>query len=334
VTPCSDEAVNSSHLAIALLYLAAPDEAQLAEMELPPPITKKWAEGLTTIASDPEPEHLAADSHFPTSNEQQHHLWRGAVTDLRGVFVGVGTDQNYLMAGWARPEVLLVMDFDQVVVDLHVTYIALFRTAKNPSEFLSLWSAANKKRVLSLLENDLPDMADRTRVTQSFLSYRAAVETRLKRLLKDYGALKIPTFLDDVAQFQYLSAMAKAGQVHAVRGDFRTGAALTDIARRAEEMKKTVRVLYPSNAERDFTYTKPFRSSVRALPFDERSIVLRTVGLGSNKNVDPYYYVVQDGRSFQAWLEEPSLGSIHPLYKRLKPLGKRFLYSIDGKPAD
>ena len=99
-------------------------------------------------------------------------------------------------------------------------------------------------------------------------------------------------------------------------------------------MKKAVRVLYLSNAERYFQYTAAFRASVKALPFDDRSVVLRTMGLGSDKTVDPYFYVVQPGRNFQAWLEEPKVYGVSHFNKRLEPLEKRFLYAIKASPGD
>ena len=56
--------------------------------------------------------------------------------------MGVGTDQNYLIAGWSRPEVLVLMDFDQVVVDLHRVYQLAFLHAESPEAFLRLSAEA------------------------------------------------------------------------------------------------------------------------------------------------------------------------------------------------
>lgn len=327
--------MKARRLALALLVvpLAAAAPAP-ADPDLPPPIPRRFAQALATLASDPEPEHLAADVHFPTSNEEQHHLWRPAVTGLGGVFVGVGTDQNYLLAGWSRPEVLILMDFDQMVVDLHQAYFAIFKSAKTPQEFVAAWAWKRKKAGVELLEKEIADPVVRARVAKAFLEFRAAVELRLKHLIEVYRELKIPTFLDDPAQYQYLAALVKAGQVHAVRGDFRTGAALTDIGRWSTEMKLPVRAVYLSNAERYFQYTPAFRASVKALPFDDRSVVLRTVGLGSDKSVDPYFYVVQEGKNFQAWVQDTTIAAVTATYRRLEKQEVRFLYRVNGLPAD
>jgi len=56
-------------LLLLLNLLSAPAAQAADELELPRPIPKKWTDALTTIAADPEPDHLAADVHFPTSNE-------------------------------------------------------------------------------------------------------------------------------------------------------------------------------------------------------------------------------------------------------------------------
>ncbi len=311
------------------LFAAAPPAA-----DLPPPVPKRFTRGATRLTADPEPKALAADVHFPTSNEEQHHLWREAVADLGGVYVGVGTDQNYLLAGWSRPEVLVAMDFDQAVVDLHLAYFALFRVARDAKEFVGLWAWKRKKEVVAILEKDLADPAERARVVKTFLEFRPAVELRLKHVRDAYREAKIPTFLDDPAQFQYLAALVRSGQAHAVRGDLTAGAALRDIGRLAQELGRPVRVLYLSNAERYFQYTPGFRSGVAALPFDERSVVLRTAGLGSDKSIDPYFYIVQKGPNFQEWTRDPKVPAVHVLNKRIKPASRRFLYTLEALPTD
>ena len=45
-------------------------------------------------------------------NEDHLDLFRPAVKDKGGLYIGVGTDQNYLLGAWARAEALVLMDFD------------------------------------------------------------------------------------------------------------------------------------------------------------------------------------------------------------------------------
>ena len=76
---------------------------------------------LADIPTDPAPAHITNDAHFLTSNENQHFFWKKAIEAAPGgIFIGIGTDQNYVMAPWGRPEYLILVDFDQMIVDLHV----------------------------------------------------------------------------------------------------------------------------------------------------------------------------------------------------------------------
>ena len=59
--------------------------------------------------------------------------------DLKGVLVGVGADQLYMIASWMNPDVLVPLDFDSVIVDLHRIYGVIFKSATNTTEFLDAW---------------------------------------------------------------------------------------------------------------------------------------------------------------------------------------------------
>ena len=98
------------------------------------PIPKAWADAFNAVRADPKPDKLTKDSHFFVSDEQRHDLFRQDVKNLGGVFIGLGTDQNYLMAAWARPEVLVPLDFDQMVVNLHFAFRVIFLNAKTKEE--------------------------------------------------------------------------------------------------------------------------------------------------------------------------------------------------------
>ena len=54
---------------------------------------------------------------------------------------------------------------------------------------------------------------------------------------------------------------------------------------------------------------------VLALPFDERSRVLRTAA----SQIGHYVYIVQEGRGFQAWLRKPGILSIYQLARLRDP---------------
>ena len=102
------------------------------------PFPTEWAETFGEVEPDPKPDKLTRNSHYWVSDEKRHDLFREAIADKGGVFIGLGTDQNYLMAAWAKPEVLIPLDFDQMVVYLHYAFRVAFLNAKTPKQFIEL----------------------------------------------------------------------------------------------------------------------------------------------------------------------------------------------------
>ena len=114
----------------ALLALLAASGALASEPAL---------SAFTNLPADPAPPELVRGMHYWMSNEDHLDLFHPAVKDKGGLYIGVGTDQNYLLGAWARPEGLVLMDFDQSIVDLHRVYRVIFLAAETPEELLRLW---------------------------------------------------------------------------------------------------------------------------------------------------------------------------------------------------
>ncbi len=288
----------------------------VAAAPLPPPLPPEHVAALAAIRPDPPPKALTLNEHFIVSDEKGHFVFREVVANLGGVFVGVGTNQNYLMAGWARPEVLVLMDFDQYVVDVHAAYIQAFLDNEAPAGFLAAWSAAGEAAMVAKLTAQGPDGARRARVYERT---RARIEDRLRLSARRYSARGVPTFLDDPEQYAYLRALCRGQRVVAVRGDLTADRTMVDIGQAAKTLGLPVRVLYTSNAERYFPYTAGFKRNILAQPFDERSLVLRTAGPGNKPEptADGHYrYVVQRGLDLQAELPGRHVGSLQRMFVR------------------
>ncbi len=275
-----------------------------------PPATVQALQG---IVEDPAPPALVRDQHYVISNESRHDLFRAAVKDRGGVYIGVGSDQNYLIAGWARPELMVLFDFDQVVVNLHRVYRAFFLNARTAEEFLELWEVKNERRAEALLVTEYPDPAKRALVVRAYRTGRYAVPKRMRAVLETYKQHKVASFLNDPAQYQYLAAMFRSGRVVMVRGDLTAGVCMTSIAKAIQTSGGTVRLLYLSNAERYFPYSEPFRKSMLALPTDDRSLVLRTRARCDGS----YEYLLQEASNFAAWVSRRAI-SISFQYTHLR----------------
>jgi hypothetical protein len=267
-----------------------------------------WPAASAAVRPDPPPPELVRDTHYIISNENNHERFRAAVAGLGGVYIGVGSEQNYLIAGWSRPEVLVLMDFDQVVVDLHRVYRAIFLSAKDPAAFRRLWDRSREDEVLTLLRQAYPGPEGKG-VVRAYRMSRYTIPERLDKLIAQYGAAGIPTFLHDAAQYEHLAGLFRAGRVLAVRGDLTVGSALRDVAAAARQTGLPVRVVYLSNAERYFPYNEDFKRSLRALPMDERSLLLRTMA----RRNGAYEYFIQSGTAFQAWLGQRGAARVQQL---------------------
>lgn len=289
-------------LALGLCALASPLQAEQATPHattLPAPLSQAYSDAFSQLVSDPRPPALVRDTHYIVSNEDNHFVWRSSLEGRGGIYIGVGTDQNYVMAGWARPDLLVLMDFDQVVVDLHRVYGVIFLNSPTPHDFLDLWEDRNVRRVEELIEALKVDAPTRKGMLAAYRMAHFAVPRRLRRVESAYKPLGIRWFLNDINQYRYLVELFRTGRVVTVRGDLSIGGAMSGIASAAQKAGGIVRTVYLSNAERYFPYTTGFKKSILALPTDEKSLVVRTRARMNGA----YEYIVQDAGNFKRWLD-------------------------------
>ena len=299
------------------------------------PAPRPLSDAFSRIEPDPPPKKLCADAHFFKSDEEAHWLFKDAITNLGGVMAGVGTDQLYVMAGWARPEVLVPADFDQMVVDLHRLYGVAFMESPTPADFVRAWGKSQESVFEGRIKKTFADPATQARLLKTFRQARPFVEMRLQWLQKTYKKHKVAMFLDDPQQYAYLVSLFQTGRVFPVRGDLTGTKAFKGIGEAARSVGLPVRVLYLSNAEKYFDYNAGFREAMLAQPFDEKSVVLRTAGgwgkRDPEKDPDPLYiFLVQKGLDFQAWLRNKKVVNWKPLLYQRKKSSVRGLYSVPG----
>lgn len=297
-----------------LLALAATTRAEGgAGVPAAPP---ELVEAFSKLRTDPPPPELNRNSHFVISDERHHELFRETVTGRGGVYVGVGTDQNYTMAAWSRPEVLVLMDFDMLIPDLHRIYRLAFLNAADADDFVAMWGASDP-RLTDLIEAEWPESEARAPITRALKISRGLVHGKLRRLRAYMKAEGIAHFLTDPEQFSWIVGMFKANRVFMVRGDLTADQTVLDIAAAAKAANLPVRVLYVSNAEAYFRpYPPSYLRNMAALPMDDRSVVIRTCGFKPDWSPDPLYeYNVQPGDNFQRWMNTMKAGSVRTLLR-------------------
>lgn len=116
----------------------------LAPMEMLDPSIR---EDLKSIQDEIPKDMFGQDIlHYLMTNEHNLDVWKDVVTDRAkgGIMYGVGSDQNFILAGWAKPEILILADFDMYVPMLHQVYAICFNLAATPDEFIELWSTKEK----------------------------------------------------------------------------------------------------------------------------------------------------------------------------------------------
>jgi hypothetical protein len=285
---------------LVLLLPAAPDAgATLAEAR---------AQAMAAVVPDPEPAEITNGVHYLVSNERWPDLFEESIRGVGGALIGVGAEQNYLLAGWARPELLVLFDFDQAVVDLHGVYQRLFLASDDPQSFIARWQRSAEAKTAVLLEAP--------RIIRSYKRARRAVAGRLEQLLARARESGIPTFLDDPDQYGFVRGLWRDGRVFAVRGDLTREGAFLAVAAALRELGTAVRVVYLSNAEHYFSYGPAYKKNLLGLPFDDRTAVLRTHWVGRQN----YDFVVQSGLDFQAWLAQDWVHDVRRLFERLEPV--------------
>ena len=293
-----------SALAIFCSSATWADQTAAPAAALPAALSQAWVDAFAGLSSDPRPPALVRDTHYIVSNEDSHFVWRTMLEGRGGIYVGVGTDQNYLLAGWVRPELLILLDFDQVVVDLHRVYGVIFLNSPTPHDFMDMWEDRNVRRVEELIEALKVDAPTRKGMLAAYRMAHFAVPRRLRRVEATYKPQGIRWFLNDINQYRYLVELFRTGRVIAIRGDLSVGGAMNAVASSAQKVGGVVRTLYLSNAERYFPYTPGFKQSMLALPTDDRSLVVRTRARINGV----YEYIAQDASNFKRWLDWGKMG--------------------------
>lgn len=280
------------------------------------------------VHADPKPKHTTLDRHYVVSNEARPALFRDAIANRGGVQVGVGTEQNLLFAGWSKPELLVLMDFDQWVVDVNWLHGLLIGRASTPDEYIELWSRAHAKEVEQWVKERWPDVASER--LEPFRLSRETVYQRLSLLRRLLRSDPAGSYLTDAAQFAWLKRLWEEGRWIPVRGDLTGATTIKELSAVAKRFELPIRVFYMSNAQDYFTWSKgDFRDNVLALPFDERSLVVQT--LPSSGRL--YNYVTQPGLAYQRWLRSRAVDQIGDLFRYAKRLpGKEPLYTIEAEP--
>jgi hypothetical protein len=267
---------------------------------------------------DPPTEHLdgveeeLAGKHYVAGNERDIAVYREHVKDLGGGYLGVGTEQAYLFIGWQRPELAWLVDYDPYVVWTHDVYFAFLAHAATPDEFMALWE--QRAAALGFLEQAYEGVRLK-RARKIYTMYRGWIAKRLRALRDSHRGSGQPSFLWEQGDYDAVRRAVAEGRVRPMLANLLERGAVLEIGQAARELGVPIRVLYLSNAEEYWKrYERQFRANVAALPFDERSLVVRTL-LTWHVNMD-YRYDLQPAQTYLRWLAADWVRNVYDVTRR------------------
>jgi formylglycine-generating enzyme required for sulfatase activity len=293
------------------------------------PLEPQLRSFLTALPQDPVPAELDAMSesgkgrHFYCSDEWNLHTFapalRGAplvsaadpetipspAAPLGGVLIAIGSEQGYMLASWSEPELAFLVDYDPEIVALHEAIDALILAARGPAEFLAWFEEGDARPSLRALTQAEVS-------PQAMAAYRRGfgrLRRRFLALAEASPTAHAPLWFVDEARFTVIRKLLEEGRIVHARIDLTADVGIAAIAGAVTDLGLDVRVLYLSNAEQYWSYGPGFRANVAALPFDDRSVVLRT--LSSHKTNGDYRYNVQDARDFATRLQRRDIRRVY-----------------------
>ena len=225
--------------------------------------------------------------------------------------MGVGGDQNYTLAAAAQADVLWLVDLDPAVVHLHRLYAALLPVAMTPADLVALFDKKHRDAVHAAVAAVHRDAEEQRAVLEIYHAYRDLLHRHLKDELHRTRSAR-GTWLSDADKYRHMQRLAKDGRIIARLGDLTGPSTLQQIAETARKASVPIHAIYLSNAESWFPYGPAFRSNLGALPFDDRSVILRTVKsqLLTYPAGDIWHYTIQRSQHFAQALAQPAYRSI------------------------
>lgn len=284
------------------------------------PLTAKVAQRFADSPQDPATDlRLGVTTarhgkHYLAGNEKTLQAFYPHVRDIGGGYVGVGSDQAYLLMSWIRPEVAWFIDYDQDVVDIHAVYKTFFTAADTPAAMLQLWTKDGRKKGAELIRAQHPGERGE-HLAKLYLTNRGWIARRLRAVAKRLARAKVPSYLDDQPSYDFVRSMLEAGRVRPLLANLLESTGVRGVAQAAADMGVSINVLYLSNAEEYWkAYPQTFRDNVAALPFADDAKILRTL-LIWEVNED-YRYNIQPAKNFLDWLAKPYTTNVYDIVHR------------------
>jgi len=281
-------------------------------------LTPLTAEQRATLLNGAEDVLAVTPIHYVKSNEVRHDVWFPYIRGLGGAYLGVGSDQNYTVAAMARSELMFLSDIDRSVVDLHRIYELLVEASETPEALHARFDRAQEDASAALLESGFAGLPEpeRRRLVRLYRNARETVRVHLGHVIKRKRGEVASTWLSDPSMYQHIRALFLADRVRPMGGDLTGASSLQTAAAAARALGVPFRVIYLSNAEEYFDYSKQFIANFTAFETEDNSVVLRTIYSKDWVHADQLWaYQVQPLADFKRRLGERKNRSRNPMLK-------------------
>lgn len=265
---------------------------------------------------------------YITSNESLQHVWLPYITNLGGGFVGLGSDQAYSFIAAARSRWAWLFDYDPAVVRVHKIVQALVREHETPDAFVAAFDKKSAPMTRERLKAVLATDPEVEAIVVLFDEARG-------RLFSHYMSRKVSGsrfgWLNKPDRYRYVRLLLQQGRIQSIKGNMLTDKALPSIAASARALGMPVRIYYPSNAEEMWAFTPQYRKNVAGFPFDEQSVVLRTLFNKKGPWDDEHkywHYVVHRGLDAQQTLSDEKWTTTRELMRLRRSTAEPILSAI------
>jgi hypothetical protein len=260
-------------------------------------------EARARLAAIPNEGTPSPKVHYFRSNEWFQALLVDKLRGIGGAYIGVGSDQNYTMAALAGSELLMLVDYDPKIPWVHRIYDVMVRASETPDALVARFDPTKIAESSALLEQAFAADANGAAMVKHFQQRLGLWHPYLARVQRTPS-----TWLSEPSLYKHVRTLFEQGRIVSRNGDLTATTTIRSVAGAAHALKVPVRIVYFSNAEQFFRYTKSFRQSMAALPTDERSVIIRTVHHDKLVNASPndpteWHYMVQEHADFQTRME-------------------------------
>jgi formylglycine-generating enzyme required for sulfatase activity len=266
------------------------------------------------------------------SNEALQYLFGDSIKNVGGGYVGLGADQSYSFIAHARSQWAWIFDYDPTVIRIHHILRAVVKRASTREDFVAAFTDKRAKATRAAIEEEWASLPEdeRAAIISVFDSARRSLWAEYTRELRPARWTEGFGWLQNDENYRYVRLLFEQGRITAIKGNMLTDKALPSIASAARSLGVPIRVYYPSNAEEQWKQLPPqYRQNVRQLPFDERSVILRTlITKKFHKSGSRWHYVIHGGLHAQERLALPGYENVWTFMEERQQVGAYFATAV------